>query len=150
LLRESNSPRELEGYRDHASKIETTFRMGLKGGAHFLGSEDEPINVVKIHFDGHEHHKRHIDRDRIVNRMYDMRDYFHISKRGDLIDDARSDHDDHESGEPLYALHLARDSRRSPSESKRASGTRRLSSVLKCRGVNHEPMKAGRAPRDKA
>lgn len=97
LLRESNSHKELEGYRDLASKIETTFRMGLKGGAHFLGSEDEPIDVVKIHFDGHEHHKRHLDQDRIVNRMYDMRDYFHITKRADLIDDARSDHNDPKS-----------------------------------------------------
>jgi hypothetical protein len=97
LLRESNSHKELNGYRDYASKIETTFRMGLKGGAHFLGSEDDTIDIVKIHFDGHEHYQRHVDRDRIVNRMYDMRDYFHISQHPDLIDDARSNHNDPKS-----------------------------------------------------
>jgi hypothetical protein len=94
LLRERETHQELEGYPDYASKVETTFRFGLKGGAHFLGAENDPINVIKIHFDGHEHHHRHLDQERIVGRMRDLRDYFHILDRPDLIDDARSDHND--------------------------------------------------------
>jgi hypothetical protein len=97
LFRERDSHKELAGYNDHASKIETTFRFGLKGGLHFLGSDEEPISITKIHFDGHEHHQRHINKDRIVNRIDGLRNYCSISQRHDLIDDRHSDHKKPES-----------------------------------------------------
>lgn len=99
LFRERDSHKELDGYSDYGSKVETTFRFGLKGGLHFLGSDENPINITKIHFDGHEHYRRHVDRDRILNRIYGLRDYCHISTRHDLIDDGRSDHNDLEGQE---------------------------------------------------
>lgn len=92
LFRERDVHKKMTGYKDYASKVETTFRFGLKGGLHFLGSNEEPISITKIHFDGHEHHHRHVDKSRIKDRIYGLRDYCHISDRPDLIDDNRSDH----------------------------------------------------------
>jgi hypothetical protein len=97
LFRERDSHKQLTGYSDHASKIETTFRFGVKGGLHFLGSDENPIHISKIHFDGHQHYQRHIDKDRIVNRIGGLREYCTISKRTDLIDDRQSNHKKPES-----------------------------------------------------
>ncbi|MDX9936171.1 MAG: hypothetical protein RBS45_03485 [Anaerolineales bacterium] len=97
LFRERDSHKELNGYRDYASKVETTFRFGLKGGLHFLGSDENPISITKIHFDGHEHYQREIDKARIVNRIYGLREYCHIADSPDLIDQRRSDHNDPQS-----------------------------------------------------
>ena len=99
LFRERDCHRELTGYHDHASKIETTFRFGTKGGLHLLGSEENPIRISKIHFDGYQHYCRHIDRDRIINRIKGLREYCSFSKRLDLIDDRQSDHDKPDSQE---------------------------------------------------
>lgn len=92
LFRERDCHKELTGYQDHASKIETTFRFGVKGGLHSLGSPENPICISKIHFDGHQHYYRHIDRDRIVNRIQGLREYCNFSTRPDIIDDRQSDH----------------------------------------------------------
>jgi hypothetical protein len=61
---------------------------------HFLGSDESPISITKIHFDGHEHYQREIDKERIVNRIYGLREYCHIADCPDLIDQRRSDHND--------------------------------------------------------
>ena len=101
LFCERDNHKQMAFYPDHASKIETTFRMGLKGGIHYLGSEEEPINIEKMHFDGHEHLRRHIDKTRIVGRLHDLRNYCSIaSSSDDLIDDRCSDHRKTDSQEP--------------------------------------------------
>jgi len=92
VFREKDNLSKMSDFLDYGGKVETTFRMGLKGGLHFLGSEVVPICVEKMHFDGHEHHNRHIDSKRIVNRLYGLRPYCSISDRDDLIDDRSSDH----------------------------------------------------------
>jgi hypothetical protein len=92
LFRERDAHKHLTGFTDHASKIETTFRFGIKGGLHFLGSDENPIHITRIHFDGHQHHQRHIDQDRIIARLGSLRKYCSISRRQDLIDDRHSDH----------------------------------------------------------
>lgn len=99
LFRERDCHRELTGYNDHASKIETTFRFGIKGGLHFLGSHENPICITKVHFDGHQHYHRHIDPDSIIGKIGSLREYCAISKRPDLIDDRQSDHAKPESQE---------------------------------------------------
>jgi len=99
LFRERDKHKDMTGHKDNASKVETTFRFGLKGGLHFLGSNEEPISIEKIHFDGYEHHHRHIDRARIIDRLDGLREYCHVSSRPDLIDDRRSDHNDSASQE---------------------------------------------------
>jgi hypothetical protein len=97
LFRERESHKELDGYSDYASKVETTFRFGMKGGLHWLGSDDDPIHIAKIHFDGHKHYQRKVNRDRIVNRLNGLRSYCSVSSRADLIDDRQSNHKKSES-----------------------------------------------------
>lgn len=92
LFRERDNHQKMQYYPDHASKIETTFRFAIKGGAHFLGSEESPIQIEKMHFDGYKHYHRHLDRTRIVDRLYGLRNYVQISSRVDLIEDGTSDH----------------------------------------------------------
>jgi len=92
LFRERDAHKHLSGFVDHASKIETTFRFGIKGGLHFLGSDENPIHITRIHFDGHQHHQRHLDKDRIIEKLVGLRKYCSIAKRQDLIDGQHSNH----------------------------------------------------------
>lgn len=92
LFRERDNHQQMQYYSDHASKIETTFRFAIKGGTHFLGSDESPIFIEKMHFDGYKHHHRHLDRTRIVDRLNGLRNYVQISSRTDLIEDGTSDH----------------------------------------------------------
>lgn len=92
LFCERDSHNLMTGYPDHASKIETTFRMGVKGGLHYLGCEENPIEVIKMHFDGYEHYQRHLDKKRIVGRLNGLRDYCFIRENENLIDDRSSNH----------------------------------------------------------
>lgn len=92
LFCERDNLTKMTGHVDHASRVETTFRMGFKGGLHFLGEDEDPIRIERIHFDGHEHYKRHVDRHRIVDRIEGLRDYCTISSNPGLVDDRSSDH----------------------------------------------------------
>ncbi len=92
VFRDCNRHTELENYSDYGAKIETSFRIGLKGGLHFLGDEQNKILVDRIHFDGYEHYQRHVSRERIVNRMNGLRSYCQINSIPDIIDDRCSDH----------------------------------------------------------
>ena len=92
VFRERDGHARMTGHPDYGSKVETTFRMGLKGGLHFLGSKEETIHIERMHFDGYEHYRRHIDFDRVVNRLSGLRTYCSIAKGDDLIDDRTSDH----------------------------------------------------------
>jgi hypothetical protein len=62
-------------YPDFTAKIETTCRMGLTGGIHWLGDDEHPIKIKSIHFDGYKHYGRKIDRERIMGRIRGLRDY---------------------------------------------------------------------------
>ena len=90
LFREVDAHMKMDGHQDHGSKVETTARMGLKGGLHLLGESASPIRVVKLHFDGHEHHRRSIDGDRIIGRMNGLREYCSINEE---IDDRPGNHE---------------------------------------------------------
>lgn len=52
-----------------AVRFETTFRIGLKGGLNLFAAQGAQICVTSLHFDGHEHHGRRVDRNRIVNQI---------------------------------------------------------------------------------
>lgn len=108
LFRETKSHKEMNNFPDHASKIETTFRMGLKGGLHLLGRDDEYLHITRIHFDGYEHYQRHVDTDRVRGRLKGLRDYCSISNDRELIDDRSSDHrkDDCQDYEDCQLLQL--------------------------------------------
>jgi len=82
----------MTGHVDYGSKVETTFRMGLKGGLHVLGNQPEGIHVVRMHFDGHAHYRRHLERGRIIARLGGLREYCSISPAHDVIDDRSGNH----------------------------------------------------------
>jgi len=92
LFREVESHNDLDGYPDYSSKVETTLRIGLKGGLHFLGNDEDPIIIESMHFDGYEHHKRHINTDRVIGRLNDLRSYCDVSLEKINIDDRSSNH----------------------------------------------------------
>src|SRR5215471_9128949 len=52
LFRVRDGHQQLTGYPDHAAKVETTFRMGLKGGLHLFSLNSSKLNVASFHFDG--------------------------------------------------------------------------------------------------
>ncbi len=97
IFRELDNLRTLSNSMDLGAKVETTFRIGLKGGLHFLGSDDDPINIERIHFDGHAHYYRNVDIKRIRDRLNGLRSYVSISTRDDLIDDRPSNHQQSDS-----------------------------------------------------
>jgi hypothetical protein len=90
-VRDGHSLMNSDLFRDYAAKVETTLRMGLKGGMHLLGGYDSTIRICSFHFDGHEHYGRHIDIRRIVNRIRDLRGYCSFDESL-LVDDRSSDH----------------------------------------------------------
>ena len=108
LFREKDNLSKMTGHADYGSKVETTFRMGLKGGLHFLGGPERPMSIEKLHFDGHEHYGRNLDRTRIVERLEGLRDYCAVSDISDIIDDRSSDHGkaDSQSYEDCQLLQL--------------------------------------------
>lgn len=89
LFREKDNFQNLQNYSDYGAKVETTFRFGLKGGVHSLFDDNSAVFITKLHFDGHEHYARHVDKDRIIGRLQGLRAYFSIS---DQIDDRSSNH----------------------------------------------------------
>jgi len=91
LFREREKHVDMLNYPDETSKVETSFRIGLKGGLHYLFSSRDPVRITRIHFDGYLHQGRHIDRQRVVERLNGLRDYCEIATTPDLIDDRASD-----------------------------------------------------------
>lgn len=74
---------------DYGSKVETTFRMGLKGCLkQFSGA---PWRICSLHFDNHEQYGRRIDLARIRNRIGDLPPEIEFSSDVS-IDDRSSDH----------------------------------------------------------
>ena len=91
LFRERESLADMLNYPDETSKVETSFRIGMKGGLHYLFSSRDPVRITRIHFDGYLHQGRHIDRQRVIDRLNGLRDYCEIAATPDLIDDRASD-----------------------------------------------------------
>jgi len=79
-------------FMDYGAKVETTFRMGFKGGLHFLFDDEDPALITSLHFDGYEHHSgRHVDGRRIIGRLCGLREYCSFVENLQ-IDDRSSDH----------------------------------------------------------
>lgn len=93
LFRERDNLQTMQYVTEFGSKVEITFRMGLKGGLHFLGRDDQYIHIARFHFDGNEHYRRSLSRNRIIERMQGLRDYCSISNLPDSIDDRSGNHD---------------------------------------------------------
>lgn len=91
LFRVKGEHEDMTYFSDKVCNIETTMRMGLKGGLHYLGTDINPIFIEKIHLDGYEHYLRHADVSRIVDRIYGLRDYCSFAQRDKILDDRSSD-----------------------------------------------------------
>lgn len=92
LFRAKNDHQQMKHYVDYGSKIETTFRIGMKGGLHFLGDAHHPIEIVKMHFDGHEHYRRKLNRNRIIGKLTNLKSYCSVPNHLHMIDDRSSNH----------------------------------------------------------
>ncbi len=95
VFRERDAHRFLDpegAFLDYGAKIETTMRMGLKGGLHYLFDETNPIRLCSIHLDGYQHYRRHVDKKRLIDRLRTgLREYCYIDENVKL-DDGSSDH----------------------------------------------------------
>lgn len=96
IFREVDNHKGYDAYPDYGSKVETTFRIGLKGGLHFLGSATDPIEIEKFHFDGHQHYQRRIDPLRIIGRLQGLKSYCKVNNH---IDDRTCNHNEKNSQE---------------------------------------------------
>lgn len=73
--------------KDKTEKIETTFRMSLKGGLHFFGDPLNVIHLEQIHFDGHEHYGRQVDEKTVIGKLkQQLRCYCTISDSEHILD----------------------------------------------------------------
>jgi hypothetical protein len=54
LFREKDTHKNMYAGMDQLKRIETTFRMGIKGGVHKLFNESEPIQIGNVFIDGDE------------------------------------------------------------------------------------------------
>jgi hypothetical protein len=68
LLRELNSHSMMFTGLSSLEAIETTFRMGIKGGAHKLFSDTDPLLVGNVFIDGDEHYIGEFGRSFDINR----------------------------------------------------------------------------------
>jgi hypothetical protein len=75
-----------------ATRFETTFRIGLKGGLNLFAAQGAKICVTSLHFDGHEHLNRNVDLKRIVNLIHPLSSG--VTIHSDVtLDDRSSNHD---------------------------------------------------------
>jgi hypothetical protein len=72
VLRVRDGLAALGKYPDHASKVETTFRMGLKWGLRYFSGDGIKLKVGSLHFDGYEQYGRRIDLERIRGRIGEL------------------------------------------------------------------------------
>jgi hypothetical protein len=83
--------------------IETTFRMGLKGGVHLLFDNDDPVSIGDVFIDGDEHYKgeygRTFDVSRTLRRLAQEKRPFVSFEGTPRIIPQRSDHSKIESSQ---------------------------------------------------
>lgn len=98
LFRDRDEFENMYKSMSYGDKVETSFRMGVKGGLHYLFSEGDFTHIEKMYFDGHKHYGRNIDNEKIINRIKGLRDYCQF-KESCLIKDGSSNHDRDDSQE---------------------------------------------------
>lgn len=80
LFRVRDGHRTLTLLSDYAAKVETTFRMGLKGGLNLFANTGSVIEISSLHFDGHRHYQRRLDKKRIVGRIGPVNSKIHLAR----------------------------------------------------------------------
>ncbi len=69
LFRVRDGLGSLNAYPDDAAKVETTFRMALRYGLAIFSGQGDQLCIRSLHFDGHQHYGRSVDRERILGRL---------------------------------------------------------------------------------
>lgn len=92
LFRVINGFGDMSVTMDLGKKVEITSRIGIKGGLHYLFDDTNKVKITRIHFDGHEHYRRRLNKRIIVDRLSGLRDYVEIDNIENIIDDDSSDH----------------------------------------------------------
>lgn len=85
-----NKHDDMDGHFDGLSRIETTFRMGLQGAAHYCFSVEDPLEIGKIFLDREEHyrieHYREFDKNKVLNKLeYKMREYCKLASDCEIV-----------------------------------------------------------------
>lgn len=91
LFRVRGDLKSLNLCRDYVARVETTFRIALKGGLAFFSRDEGKLCVRSLHFDGHMHYHRRLDLDRIVRGFADSRNGVCVHSEIEL-DDNSSNH----------------------------------------------------------
>jgi hypothetical protein len=92
LFREKDNHQKMQLLDRYAQCVETTFRMGLKGGLHYLSTDKNPIHITALHFDGNEHHDSGIDKERVIGRLKGLKACCSVLDAEDVIDDRSGNH----------------------------------------------------------
>lgn len=92
LFREMSGLKNLSPVLDYGAKVETTCRMGLKGGLNLFSNSTDNIEICNIHFDGHKHYKRNIDKNRLLGRLSGLKDNIVLDIDKVVLDDRSSDY----------------------------------------------------------
>lgn len=67
--------------KDSTQQFETTFRMGIKGGAHWLFSPEKPCSIANIWLDRERHYARPLNKQQIIERLRrETRDYVSLAE----------------------------------------------------------------------
>lgn len=110
LFRENSTHQNMYAGMSELQCIETTFRMGIKGGIHKLFSESAPITIGYVFMDGDEHYRGLYGRNFSVNRTLqrlasERRDHVSFTDDARLIPQS-SNHKDVQPGQNADDSHL--------------------------------------------
>lgn len=109
IFKEKDNHKKMYNSMNKLEHIETTFRMGLKGGIHCLFNNDNPIKIGNVYIDGDEHYRQYgrtFDINKTLLRFKnEARDYVHFLKDSKLIPQ-RSDHKKIEKNQKIENSYL--------------------------------------------
>lgn len=109
ILRIDNNHNDMFEHMDNLSRIETTMRMGMKGGLHGLFFEDEKIIINQFYIDGNEHYigcyGRDLDNDNILKRLsVELKENILFKDNCEIFPVAKKDYDSNNSERLLIQL----------------------------------------------
>jgi hypothetical protein len=91
LFRVKGGLRSLTLCDDYTVKVETTFRMALKGGSTLFAREGDEFCISSLHFDGHKQYNRRLDQRRVLKNIGTTAGRVRLHRGIELNDDS-SDH----------------------------------------------------------
>lgn len=113
VFKEKDKHKKMYDSMNELERIETTFRIGLKGGIHYLFDNNNSITIGNVYIDGDKHYigkyGRTFDINRTLKRLQnEVKDYVYFLEDSKLIPQ-RSDHkkiEKNQRNEDSYLLQL--------------------------------------------